>query len=261
MERDNLVVFKGEVDGVLAVLDQTAHFDDVKVSFLNKLKENKDFFAGSKISMRFKGRDLTKKELKDLEQLLAMNNIVDIIFVTHQKPKRKIEKLMETPMPTIEESNEIAKEMEEQEIVEAQKEEKEEKEEREKEKEINLNICSTYYSYGILRSGQEIVHEGSVIVLGDVNPGAVVRATENIIILGNLKGRAFAGQDERYTKKSFVIAYGMHPEQVGIGNFIANSPKEDKNIVKSVTPEIAYLNEDRIYVDEIDFKFIQNMIE
>ncbi len=251
MERDNLVVFKGEVDGVLAVLDQTAHFDDVKVSFLNKLKENKDFFAGSQVSMRFKGRDLTKKELKDLEQLLAINNIVDIVFMKQEKPRRKIESsIIDEPTEEIE----IKEQLEEVKKEEIKKEEI-------KKEEKNLNISSTYYSYGILRSGQEIVHEGSIIVLGDVNPGAVVRATENIIVLGNLKGRAFAGQDERYTKKSFVIAYGMHPEQVGIGNFIANSPKEDKNIVKSDTPEIAHLNEDRIYVDEIDFKFIQNMIE
>ena len=38
---------------------------------------------------------------------------------------------------------------------------------------------------GSLRSGQKIEFEGSVIVVGDVNPGAEIKAGGNIIVLGS----------------------------------------------------------------------------
>ncbi len=123
---------------------------------------------------------------------------------------------------------------------------------------LDFFLLQWYYFYGILRSGQEIIHTGSIIVLGDVNPGAVVRAGENIIIMGNLKGRAFSGLD-RKKNKSFIIAQGMNPEQIGIGAYGANSPKEKNTL--STTPETAYASENRIYVEEIDFKSLQNMVE
>src|SRR5262249_18535332 len=41
---------------------------------------------------------------------------------------------------------------------------------------------------GPVRSGVILDHEGHLIVFGDVNPGAEVRATGNIVVLGRLRG-------------------------------------------------------------------------
>ncbi|OOB80041.1 MAG: hypothetical protein BEN19_07030 [Epulopiscium sp. Nuni2H_MBin003] len=123
----------------------------------------------------------------------------------------------------------------------------------------NSQGINTIYSVGILRSGQEVVSVGNAIILGDVNPGAVVKADNNIIIMGNLNGRAYAGLSTS-CERTFVIAYGMNPEQVGIGEYIANSPKASRKYVGFNVPEIAYVNEHRIYVDEVDFKTLQSII-
>ncbi len=41
-----------------------------------------------------------------------------------------------------------------------------------------------------LRSGQRIDHDGNVVILGDVNPGAVVTCTGDIVVMGTLRGVA-----------------------------------------------------------------------
>ena len=51
----------------------------------------------------------------------------------------------------------------------------------------------TKFHKGALRSGQRLEFEGSIVIIGDVNAGAEVIASENIVILGNLRGLAHAG--------------------------------------------------------------------
>ena len=54
-------------------------------------------------------------------------------------------------------------------------------------------ISETTFHRGSLRSGQKLEIEGSVVILGDVNSGAEVIASENIVVLGSLRGLAHAG--------------------------------------------------------------------
>lgn len=46
---------------------------------------------------------------------------------------------------------------------------------------------------GTLRSGQVLKCDTSIVIIGDVNPGAKIIAKGNIVILGSLKGNAYAG--------------------------------------------------------------------
>ena len=51
----------------------------------------------------------------------------------------------------------------------------------------------TKFHKGSLRSGQRLEFDGSIVIIGDVNAGAEVIASENIVILGILRGLAHAG--------------------------------------------------------------------
>lgn len=75
-----------------------------------------------------------------------------------------------------------------------------------------------------LRSGQKIVHPGSVVVIGDVNPGAQVVAGGDIIILGACRGVAHAGfsGDESAT----ITANRIVAIQLRIAGLIARAPDE-----------------------------------
>ena len=75
MGEGNLVVFKGNVDGITVILDEKAPFEDVISRFKQKLSESKSFFKGSEIGIRFKGRILSQGEQDELMDLLKHQNI------------------------------------------------------------------------------------------------------------------------------------------------------------------------------------------
>ncbi len=92
------------------------------------------------------------------------------------------------------------------------------------------NNTGQFYK-GILRSGASLEFETSVVIIGDVNHGARVVSKGNIIVLGSLKGTAFAGACGN--TNSFVVALDMRPTQIRIADTIARSPdKPDKNTIK-----------------------------
>ena len=93
---------------------------------------------------------------------------------------------------------------------------------------------------GTLRSGQVFEADGSVVILGDVNPWGKVIAKGSVIVLGSLKGNIFAGVDGN--ENAFVVALEMNPMQIKIGDIIARSSdtgakiSKGKNKVKVIEP-------------------------
>ena len=75
-----------------------------------------------------------------------------------------------------------------------------------------------------LRSGQKVVHPGSVVVIGDVNAGAQVVAGEDIIVLGACRGVAHAGA---YGNEAATItASRLVATQLRIAALIARAPDD-----------------------------------
>jgi septum site-determining protein MinC len=75
---------------------------------------------------------------------------------------------------------------------------------------------------GTLRSGRFIEFEGHLLVLGDVNTGAEVRAKGDIVVWGELKGLAHAGFKGSRTAE--IRALGMDAVQLRIADIIARRP-------------------------------------
>jgi len=72
---------------------------------------------------------------------------------------------------------------------------------------------------GPLRSGQRIQHQGSVVVIGDVHPGAEVVCGGHVIVWGRLEGTVYAGilgQED-----VLVCALAFAPAHVRIGRHMA----------------------------------------
>ncbi len=85
---------------------------------------------------------------------------------------------------------------------------------------------------GNLRSGQRISHVGSVVVLGDVNPGAEVLAGEHVVVWGRLRGVVEAGlaRDPDSVDDIRVCALDLSPTQLRIGDAIARAPVEPDRV-------------------------------
>jgi len=97
-----------------------------------------------------------------------------------------------------------------------------------------------------LRSGQTIFHEGTVVILGDVNPGAEVNALGHILVLGNLRGVAHAGA--RGDIRAVVFATRLQPTQLRIASFITRAP--DGEILIPSEPEIARIKNGMVVIEK-----------
>jgi septum site-determining protein MinC len=73
-----------------------------------------------------------------------------------------------------------------------------------------------------IRSGQEIIHQGSVIIEGDVNPGAEIIAGGDIIINGTCRGVVHAGAYGNM--QATITAERLLASQIRIAGLIARAP-------------------------------------
>ncbi len=109
-------------------------------------------------------------------------------------------------------------------------------------------LNDTVFIEHTLRSGNEVTSEGNIVVLGDVNPGAVLKARGNIIVIGKLRGIAHAGIDGN--NNAFISANLLLPSQIRISNVISRSSDND-GLFGDINPEKAYINNDRIEIVKI----------
>jgi septum site-determining protein MinC len=77
---------------------------------------------------------------------------------------------------------------------------------------------------GTLRSGDHLEVEGSLLVLGDVNPGARVSAAGDVRIWGRLRGVAHAGRGGN--TKARIVALQLRPLQLRIAGAVARGPDD-----------------------------------
>jgi septum site-determining protein MinC len=87
-----------------------------------------------------------------------------------------------------------------------------------------------------VRSGVEIRHPGTVIILGDVNPGGIVIADGDIIIWGRLRGIAHAGAGGN--RECLIMALQMEPTQLRIADAVARAPEK---LPTQFSPEVAHI--------------------
>lgn len=85
---------------------------------------------------------------------------------------------------------------------------------------------STLYHRGTLRGGQALHNLGNIVVLGDVNPGAELVASGDIIVFGSLRGVAHAGAQGDASAR--VVALELRPTQLRIATMIAAEGEETR---------------------------------
>lgn len=99
-----------------------------------------------------------------------------------------------------------------------------------------------------LRSGFSIQYEGHVIVIGDVNPGAEITASGDVIVWGRLRGMVHAGADGN--AEAVVCALDLSPTQLRIAGRIAVTPPRRGK----TQPEMASLREGQVVAEPWDPK-------
>jgi septum site-determining protein MinC len=101
---------------------------------------------------------------------------------------------------------------------------------------------ATLYHRGTLRGGQILQQIGNIVVVGDVNPGAELVASGDILVFGALRGTAHAGAQGDVAAR--VAALELTPTQLRIATCIA----ADDARRTAREPEVAFIRDERIAI-------------
>jgi len=97
---------------------------------------------------------------------------------------------------------------------------------------------------GQVRGGQSIHSPRSLLLMGNVNPGARVSALGNVYVVGALKGVAHAGVNGK--ADAYIYAEKMTPLQLRIAGYVARNAQREQDIPSY--PECAVVHEEAICV-------------
>jgi septum site-determining protein MinC len=106
----------------------------------------------------------------------------------------------------------------------------------------------TLYRTATLRGGQTLHHTGNIVVVGDVNPGAELVATGDILVFGRLAGIAHAGAGG--DENARIYAVELIPTQLRIASFIGADEKLARQ--SKPRPEVAVARDGNILVLSLD---------
>ncbi len=120
----------------------------------------------------------------------------------------------------------------------------------------NSNFSKTNFHKGTVRSGEYINVHGDLLILGDVNPGAIVSAEQNIIIWGRLLGIAHAGRDGN--SRATISALQLKPVQLRIANKIARGPQDKIQLGLAEQAKID-LDSEKIIITPLDSNYFANL--
>lgn len=204
----NAVILKGKKDGITISLDPGIPFPELKNHFRKRVVDTKQFFEGAKSNVSFTGRDLSGDEEKMLLDIITAETTLDVSFVGQEDFTTVNPSFVTDTAPD----------------------------------HLEHNVHNTSYHQGGLRSGQSIRYSGSVVVIGDVNPGGEIIAEGHIIVLGALKGMVHAGCTGN--RDCFVSALMFLPTQLRIANIITFIPDDKKNR----KPACAYIQDGQVFI-------------
>ncbi|MEI7989164.1 MAG: septum site-determining protein MinC [Chloroflexota bacterium] len=94
-----------------------------------------------------------------------------------------------------------------------------------------------------LRSGNRLQHNGHVIIIGDVNPGAEIIAGGDVVVWGKLRGTVHAGAQGN--ENAIVCALELSPTQLRIADQVATTPQGHS----ASKPEIACLKDGQVLAE------------
>jgi septum site-determining protein MinC len=221
---DKIVKVKGFKDGLLFIIQPEPKLSEVEEALTQHLSTLNFSLSGIGITLDIGSRTIETEDLNNLQQWLKEKYGMEIKRIimdytgTTQLPKNTWKFLMEPPIKP----NRVEKKVTEPPGEKARV------------------IRHT------LRSGQrEEFLEGDLVVLGDINPGAEIVASKDIIVLGALRGVAHAGALGDHS--AVIIALNLVPTQLRIGDIVSR-PNEEKQ--HGWVMEIARVEGETIVVEE-----------
>ncbi len=211
---------KGIKDGLLVTLGE-GEWPDLEAAFLKHVDERSSFFQGARVAIDVGNHIVRAAELGALRDRLSDKGI-SLWAVLSNSP------VTESTAQVLGLATRISTPRPERTI---------------RPMDTNLPGENAILVQRTLRSGFKVSHNGSVVILGDVNPGGEVVAGGSVIVWGRLRGSVHAGVDG--DESAMVCALEMTPMQLRIAGYThAVQPKRGKG-----EPETARIDHGRLVVE------------
>lgn len=215
------IAIKGTSNGLVITIGAGA-WQGLVEELEHRLGEKASFFKGGRVALQVGPRQLTRPQLEHLGQLLARHNV-------------SLWAVASTSAGTQEAAAQLGLEVELAGPAAAPQPGQEYPPGGD-----SIVIRRT------LRSGQVVYHPGHVVVIGDVNPGAEIRAGGSVIVWGRLRGAVYAGIGDE-GEHAVVCALQLSPTQLRIGDYIARSPGDEAGY--EMVPEMASVQDNQIVAE------------
>ncbi len=178
---------------VIIKIREDASFNNIAKELRHKVIQLKKLYKGGKTPIEVTGKVLKNKEIEEVEKIIK--NVLDVEVDFDMPRELGLSNITKT----------FAQE---------------------------ISTSETKFHRGSLRSGQRLEEDGSIIILGDVNSGAEVIASDNIVVLGTLRGLAHAGA--KGNKEAIIAAGRLDTVQMRISNIVKEFNREEEYIRKQI---------------------------
>ena len=216
----NAVVIKGNKAGMTVILDADLSFEELIRALEMKFKETSRFWGSAQMTLTLEGRTLTPKEELQIVNTITENSNIEVMCLIDSDANRieRCEKALN-------------------------------------EKLMELSSATGQFYKGMLRSGDVLESESSIVIIGDVEKGARVAAKGNVIILGSLKGTVHAGVAGNIN--AVIVAFEMAPDQVKISDMNFQKVKSGKLLGRG--PMMILVENGRICSEAIKKNFFSSL--
>jgi septum site-determining protein MinC len=244
-----LVSIKGIRDGILISLGE-GDFDDTIKELTEKLEAQTGFLSGSRIALSIGDRQMNNESLSLVNDLLAGHEMDLWAVLANKEVTRNVARDLglATRLPGSQSDLEGN-------VVQRTREHSLDTDNLTTEKpglpgqgytapQDRAIYANSLLLQETLRSGRSIYHEGHVVVIGDVNPGAEIIAGGNVVVWGKLRGLVHAGAHG--DDSTMICALDLSPTQLRIADQIAISPGSKR---RKPVPEQASIQDNRIVAE------------
>jgi septum site-determining protein MinC len=224
--RDQMVSIKGINDGLHIDLDPDQEWNVVTAELASRIDQQAAFYAGAKVTLDVGSRPVRRDELTSIKALLDRRGLT--LACVQSESQTALDAAVALDLRII--ALNAAVTPNNNDGVGAFS--------SEEDGTLGVLVRRT------LRSGRTVHSRGHVVIYGDVNPGAEVVASGDVIVWGRLRGNVHAGADG--DTNAIVCALDMTPTQLRIAHMISTSPPDKRHKAK---PEVALVRDGRIIVE------------
>lgn len=210
------VTIKSIPNGIKVILDENCDFSDLIEEIGLKFRESAKFFRGGRLCVSFIGRELSDLEENTLVETMETNGEFHILYIISRVNDEdgNFQKALSNTTETTEDTK---------------------------------GFGSIYE--GKVSKDEHLSFPNGVLICGDVEPGAVIKAKGNVIILGGLFGSV--NIESKEGSKPFVFALEMSPERIKIDNIRYYSPDKPKwSIRPKYQAKIAFVEDKKIILKD-----------